>query len=229
MKMHLLLFCLLAMLSASAQTGNVGADANKTFNIRGEYGRPLASAAAEIKGSPLVSENWGRGYVKFWSGRILKDIPLRFNLFNSELYYQLDGEDFIFIEPVNEFSFPYEDNGISCLAFFRNGYPGTKPASKQIFYEVLLEGSRFQLLKHNYKVIRESYGYGREPIKVFEPGSEWYVYDSQSKLIHLIKNKKPLTASVPELAVLVNRLKGNETGKFKSEKELIDLVARLNQ
>jgi hypothetical protein len=229
MKKHLLFFCLFGVLYSSAQTAFTGGGAGKSMDIRDASGRPFTTTVTEIKGSALLSESWGIGYVKFANGRILTNVSLRFNLFNSELYYKLEGLEFVFIDPVREFSFSYEDNGISCFAFFRNGYPGATPASQQIFYEVLSEGSRFQLLKRNYKSVGESYGYQALPSKVFQSKWEWYLYDSQLKSTRLVKNKQPLIASVPELAVLVNRIAGNETGKFRSEKELVDLVTRLNQ
>jgi hypothetical protein len=229
MKKQLLFFCLLPGLWSPAQTALTGPGSGKPIDIRDAAGRPFTTTASEIKGNPLFTESWGTGYVKFTNGRILKDISLRFNLFNSELYYKLEGLEFVFIDPVSEFSFSYEDNGKSGFAFFRNGYPGAKPRSERIFYEVLSEGNRFHLLKRNYKTIHESYGYGAIPVKAFQSITEWYIYDSQSGAVSLVKNKQPLAISVPEMATLINRIPGNETGKFRSEKELVDLVARLNQ
>ncbi len=54
------------------------------------------------------------------------------------------------------------------------------------------------------------------------------VFDPQQGSLKLIKNKKPLTESAPELASMTAKLPGNEKGKFSSEKELIDLFIRLN-
>ncbi|MES2329089.1 MAG: hypothetical protein V4539_05760 [Bacteroidota bacterium] len=230
MKKHLLLFCLLPALYSSGQTAlaNGGSGVPGLIEIRDVSGRPFTATATEVKGSPLLSENWGTGYVKFANGRILKDVSLRFNLFNNELYYKLEDIEFVFVDPVTEFSFSYDEKGKSHFAFFRNGYPGTRPGSGTLYYEVLTDGKRYKLLKRNYKSISEAYEFNSIPSRIFRQNGELYIYDAQARALIPVKYKQSLSELVPELSGQLAQLQGNEKGRFKSEKELVELFTQLN-
>ncbi|MEO7529790.1 MAG: hypothetical protein ABIS69_00220, partial [Sediminibacterium sp.] len=182
----------------------------------------------EVNGSPLFSDNWGIGIVKFTNGKYMKDVPLRFSLYNSELYSKKGDIEVMLVNSVREFSFSYEDNGSIRSVSFRNGYPGTKAGADQVFYEILVDGPRFQVLKHSNKTIREVSDYTSAPHKEFRLASELFIFDNQAQTLTQVKNKQPLAESVPVLAQEIARTTGNPTGKFRSEKDLIELVAKVN-
>lgn len=222
MKKVLLFFCVYTLLY------NPGYTQISALDLRDMSGRPIAATNSEIKGSPFLNDKWGTGYVKLGNGRVIKDIFLRFNLFSNELNYKVDEVEFALTENASEFFFSYEEEGISHQVLFRNGYPGAKPATAKLFFEVMADGPRFQLLKRSYKSVSESYGYGSAPVKAYRQESEIFIYDAQLGSISLVKNKQPLGESVPELAKIIAALPGNENGKFKSEKELVNLFVKLN-
>lgn len=228
MKKHFLLPCILCSLLGSAQTTLNKANAS-FVEVYDAYGRPLTvKNRNEVKGSPMLSDNWGKGMIKFRNKKILENTLLRFNLFSNKLFCKVDDIEITIVDPVSEFSFSYEENDEPHSVVFRNGYPGNTTFAGEVFYEVLSEGSRFQLLKHSYKTVQDYYEYGTTPTKIFRYASELFIYDAKMQTLTLVKNKQPLTESVP---VLTAEFAGtaNPLGKFKSEKDLVNLMATLKQ
>ena len=229
MKSFLFFSFVLVTFISSAQSSFGGNNSNLT-EIYDVNGWPLSSKVKyEIKGSPMLTDNWCKGSVKFSNGRILKDALLSFNLFNNQLYYKLEDIQFSFIDQISEFTFLYEENGKEKNLLFRSGYPGNTPVAGRIFYEVIAEGPRFQLLKHSYKALRDYYEYSTALAKNFRLFSDMYIYDMQTKSLKYIKNKQLLAELMPGQAEEIARLSGEKYYKFRSEKDLGDLVARLNQ
>lgn len=217
MKKNLLFFCLCAAVYCSGQS-------SRAVYINDMTGRSVSTEITEIKGTPLLNEDWAKGEVKFANGTFAKDIPIRYNIFSGELHFQRDEVAYTFSEPVSQFSFSYKDRGKDHAMLFRNGYPGPKSA---MFYEVLAEGPRFQLLKRFIKTVVETQNYASAPSKSFKDATEIYVYDSKLWTINVIKNKQ-LAESTPEIAPLLATVPGNEKGKFKSEQELVDLFTKIH-
>lgn len=228
MKKQLLLAFLLYSVVATAQTSLNGASGS-IVEVYDAMGRPLtAKDRNAVTGSPMLNENWGTGTIKFHNGRTLQNASLRFNLFTNRLFYKVDELEFILVDPIDEFSFSYEENGKERSVLFRNGYPGTAPGGRELFYEVLSDGPRFQLLKRNYKTIQDFYDYSAAPAKTFRLASELFVFDAQLQTFTMIKIKQPLHESAPVLAAEIEKT-GSPVGKFHSEKDLVDAMAKLKQ
>ena len=182
----------------------------------------------DIQGTPMFNKDWGKGTVKFFNGRLLKDVSLQYDAFSNELYFKVDSMVFAFVNPVKEFALEYEEKGKILSALFRNGYPGNKPAAANIFYEVLQEGARFQLLKHTYKIIRDSYDYSAPLSKIYWPVYELYIFDKETMMLKSLLNKGSLAEVMPEYAEPIAQLTGSKHYKFRSEKELADILLKLD-
>ena len=219
-------FATIACSSQSSVNGN-NSSLSDTYDVAGW---PLsAKVRYQIKGSPMLSDNWGNGSVKFSNGRVLKNALLSFNLYSNQLYYKLDEIQFSFVDPINEFAFEYEESGKKRNAFFRNGYPGNSPAANRIFYEVLAEGPRFTLLKYTYKTLQDYYEYAAALTKIYKQVSEWYIYDKQVKSLKQVNNKQLLADLMPGQADEIAKLSGDKNYRFRSEKDLLDILSRLNR
>ena len=182
----------------------------------------------DIKGTPMFNKDWGKGAVKFFNGRLLRDVSLQFDAFSNELYFKVDSIVFAFVNPVKEFVLEYEEKGKMLSALFRNGYPGNKTAAAAVFYEVLQEGTRFQLLKHNSKIIKDSYEYSAPLGKVYWPVYELYIFDTETSTLKSLSNKGSLAELMPEYAETLAQLTGSKHYKFRSEKELADILLKLD-
>lgn len=181
----------------------------------------------DIKGTPMFNKDWGKGTVKFFNGRLLKDVSLQFDAFSNELYFKVDSIVFAFVNPVKEFALVYEEKGKKLSALFRNGYPGNKPAAAGIFYEVLQEGARFQLLKHTSKIIKDSYEYSAPLGKIYWPVYELYIFDTETRILKSLSSKGSLAELMPAYAETIAQLTGSKRYKFRSEKELADILGKL--
>jgi hypothetical protein len=232
MKKLLFFLCLLQGLSAIAQQAVLN---NTSVGYVGEVydlsGHPLIGKGYyDVKGTPLFTDNWGTGIIKFSNGNYMKDAPLRFSLYNNQLYSRKGDIEVALVDRVKEFSFVYEENNESHEVLFRNGYPESKPGvGEEQFYQVLVDGPRYQLLKRSYKTIQEVFDYTSAPAKAFNTWTELYIFDAHSRIFTQIKNKQPLADAMPGLAKEMARLSDNQRGKFKSEKDLTELVSKLNR
>ncbi len=196
--------------------------------IYDKEGRPLTSSGKnKIKGSPHLSDEWGRGSVKFLNGRTLPDATLQYNIHTNQLHYRIDSIEFIIIDPIAEFSLDYVLNGQSHTGLFRCGYPSQGPLPENTFYEVLAEGPRFHLLKRNYKSVQDFFDYSAAPAKIYRYTSEMFLWDVRTRHLLAIKNRASLPALMPEQAEAIERLSGSKNFKFQSEKELAALVRKL--
>lgn len=225
-----IVFFLLLLPCISGFTQNAGIDgvANLT-QLYDSAGRSLlGKKSIKTIGSPMLNDNWGTGEVKFVNGRILKNASLRYNLVTGKLHYKIEDLEITFLDPVAEFSYHYiNEEGNESKVVFRNGYPGPEPGAALVYYQVLAESKRFQLLKTMHKKLDDHYEYSGPVSKIYLLSSELYLYDRQAQQLVNIKNKQSLIHSIPQLEEEVTRKYGNSNGKFRSEQELIDLIARL--
>jgi hypothetical protein len=225
--LKLLLFCcLFTVISGQAQL--LDTRTSEILDISAIKGTSFSGKrSAEISGSPLLSENWGKGTVKFSNGRLFRDVSLQFNLYTNQLHYQLEGMVFAFLDPIKEFVFTYEETGENRTVLFRNGYPSQGVSNEWTFYEVLMQGSRFQLLKHNYKTVRDFKDYSSTTARSYHFVSELFIYDKQTKSLKSIKPNTILATVLPDQADAIATISSNKNYKFHSEKELSELLAKL--
>lgn len=228
---NVLFFLLLSLyINGFAQNAGIDGVTNLT-QLYDSAGRSLlGKKSIKMIGSPMLNDNWGTGEVKFVNGRILRNASLRYNLVTGKLHYKIDELEITLLDPVSEFSYSYiDEDGNQNKVLFRNGYPGAEPGARSVYYQVLAESARFQLLKNMYKKLDDHYEYNGPVSKIYLQSSELYLYDNQLQRLVNIRNKQSLIHSVPQLEDEVNRKYGNANGKFRSEQELIDLIARLNK
>jgi hypothetical protein len=228
--MKKIVFFLLLLPCISGLTQNAGIDgvANLT-QLYDSAGRSLlGKKSIKTIGSPMLNDNWGTGEVKFVNGRVLKNASLRYNLVTGKLHYKVEDLEITFLDPVAEFSYHYiNEEGNESKVVFRNGYPGSEPGAGLVYFQVLAESKRFQLLKSIHKKLDDHYEYNGPVSRIYLLSSELYLYDREAESLVNIKNKQSLIHSIPQLEEEVIRKYGNSNNKFRSEQELIDLIARL--
>ena len=137
----------------------------EAYNIRG---KPFNnSEATNIEGSPLLNPSWGLGTVYFKDGSVAQNVELRFNLEKNELYFNREGEMYVFNDPVSSFRMNYSVSAAKKEVHFRSGYPVNGRLSKETFYEVEEDGGKFQLINYRFIYLADSYQYGGTAKKVF--------------------------------------------------------------
>ena len=236
MKRYLKLFLLLILpffgsLQVTGQSITSQVSTNfmvEAYNIRG---RPIVNKDNNnVEGSPLLSDEWSKGTVYFRDGGIAKDIDIKFNLEKNELYFNRSGELFLFNDPVLSFRILLQVEGTTNELLFRSGYPVNGRFSKETLYEVIADGSKFQLVNFRFSYPSDIYVYGSTGSKKkFTPSEEIYVYDvAFGKMTKVKRNESSISDALPDLRAKINQLTTANRLKLKSNDDLKKLFDLLN-
>jgi hypothetical protein len=229
MRLFLLLFLLvtgIVCLSQSVQN-NFSSDGrvNTVLNFNGNIINTIKPD--NITGTPLLSETWDTGYVKFAGNRIAHHIPLQFNLATNTLYFQKDQNRYQFTDRVIEFAFIAHLNGEHRQFLFRSNYPSNGSYNDLVFYEVAAENKAVQFLKYCTKKIWENYVYNAPAEKEYHYREELFLYTIQTKTFHPISNKKSVLAALPQYKDQIEALCDKNKWTLKDAGQIAELVKQL--
>lgn len=200
----------------------------EAYNIRG---RPIVSKnPSDVEGSPLLSDDWSKGTVYFKDGGVAGKVDLKFNLEKNELYFNRNGELFLFNDPVSGFRMDVTNDGQSKEYLFRSGYPVHGRFSKETLYEVIADGSKFQLVNYKFSYPSDIYVYGSTGSKKkYTPAEEIYVFDvAYGKMTKVKRNESAIAEALPDLKVKINQICTANKLKLKTNDDLIKLFELLN-
>lgn len=200
----------------------------EAYNIRG---RPFTNPdASNIEGTPLLNQDWGKGTVYFKDGAVAQNIDLKFNLEKNELYFNRDGEMFVFNDPILSFRMIYSSSTGKKEVHFRSGYPVNGRLLKETFYEVLEDGAKFQFVAYRFTYLADSYRYGGQSKKVFTENEELYIYDvAFGKISKIKKSESSLAEALPDLKDKVSTIIRDQKLKLKSNDDIKKIIAELNK
>jgi hypothetical protein len=122
--------------------------------ITGKYYFDIKST--DIKGSPYLYDEWRPSLITYANGLQLKNVPLKFDLYNHKPLFLRNDSIFEFVQDVWAFVI-YNPGGDSVI--FRNGFPAEGNISPATYLEVMEEG-KLVLLRHQVKGKTETKGYG---------------------------------------------------------------------
>ena len=214
-----------------AQNATTGVSTNvyvEAYNIRG---RPFVNPdASNIEGSPLLNLDWGKGTVYFNDGTVSQNVDLKFNLEKNELYFNRDGEMFLFNDPVMSFRMSYSSSAGKKEVHFRSGYPLNGRLLKETFYQVLEDGAKFQLLAYRSSYLADSYQYGGQAKQVFKENEELYVFDvAFGKMIKIKRTEASLVEALPDLKYKITVVIQNNRLKLKTNEDFAKIFTELNK
>lgn len=216
--------------AAQSITGSVSTNVYmEAYNIRG---RAFENKNAVLyEGTPLLNDSWGKGSVIFKDGKIVKELELKFNLEKNELYFNREGEMFLFNDPIASFQISYGTGNRNILSNFKSGYPVHGRLGEQIFYEIIFEGPRFHMLSFRYAYLGDANRYGGGGVKqAFVYGEELYVYDVSANSMHRVKRQETsFKEALPKLQDQITKVCSENKLKLKNNEELVKLFTILNQ
>ncbi len=200
----------------------------EAYNIRG---KPFTNPdASNIEGSPLLNQDWGKGTVYFKDGAVAQNIDLKFNLEKNELYFNRDGEMFVFNDPILSFRMTYTSSSGKREVHFRSGYPVNGRLLKETFYEVLEDGAKFQFVAYRFTYLADSYRYGGQSKKVFTENEELYIYDvAFGKFSKVKRSESSLVEALPDLKDKITSIIRDQKLKLKSNDDIKKIIAELNK
>ena len=192
-------------------------------------------AQADTKGSPLFLEQWVNGTVNLKNGSKFNDSALNYSLYEDKLYFKRDNQFFIVAGIINDFylASAAEDNKAQNLYHFVSGYPASAATNENTFFQLLCDGSRYQLLKWQHKKIREVYNYGGINESEYVNQEAYYVFQkSTHKLYSIAANKAnalQIKNTLPIDESIWKAYLENHAANSKGEQALIDFVRYLNK
>jgi hypothetical protein len=186
-------------------------------------GKPFTSKSLEnIEGSPMFSTDWNLANITFSNGKIVKNIPVQFNLEDNQLYFKKGDTILLFADPVASFQFAYTNDNAKKLAYFRNGYPSIQKNTGDTYYQVLADGP-MQLLKYSYKSIAQRSDYNQVKYE-YQLWQNLFAYNASTHVIIKIKDKSSLTNAFPVYAKAINDFAVQKNSKLKSTQSMIMLM-----
>jgi len=200
----------------------------EAYTIRG---RPFVNPdASNIEGSPLLNLDWGKGTVYFKDGTVAQNVELKFNLEKNELYFNRDGEIFLFNDPVMSFRMSYSSSAGKKEVHYRSVYPSNGRLNKETFYEVLEDGAKFQFLVYRSTYLADSYQYGGQAKKAFKEIEELYVFDvAFGKMIKIKRTEASLVEALPDLKDKISSAIRNNRLKLKTNEDFARIFTELNK
>ena len=224
------LMCFLAV-NATGQSISSSISTNffvEAYNIRG---RPFTNPdASNIEGTPLLNQEWGKGTVYFKDGAVAQNLDLKFNLEKNELYFNREGEMFLFNDPIMSFRMKYSSGSGSREVHFRSGYPVNGRLLKETFYEVLEDGAKFHFVAYRFTYLADSYRYGGQSKKVFTENEELYIYDvAFGKMLKIKRSESSLVEVLPDYKDKITSVISYNKLKLKSNDDVKKIIAELNK
>jgi hypothetical protein len=224
------LMCFLAV-NATGQSISSSISTNffvEAYNIRG---RPFTNPdASNIEGTPLLNQDWGKGTVYFKDGAVAQNLDLKFNLEKNELYFNREGEMFLFNDPIMSFRMKYSSGSGSREVHFRSGYPVNGRLLKETFYEVLEDGAKFHFVAYRFTYLADSYRYGGQSKKVFTENEELYIYDvAFGKMLKIKRSESSLVEVLPDYKDKITSVISYNKLKLKSNDDVKKIIAELNK
>lgn len=234
--MKSILVCIAALLclhTVSAQNSLVHGDGvtvlSPSFFL--EYLRDEKSADlvkpdvyAGIEGSPYLSADWTYARIKLADNRIYDSVLLKLNLFENKIHFT-DGkghEKMVAIQ-VKEIEIRDASSKLN-KAVFVSGYG----EDKNMFFQVLTDGNKAELLKKMNVIIREMKVFNAPVQKSFELQERLYIYSSiTGTLYQENKNCSSLMSAFGNDSKVTSFISSNDS-KCNKEKDLSKLVEYYN-
>lgn len=192
-------------------------------------GRPmLARQYQDVEGSPFLIDDWSKGTVKLNNGSTFKDLELKYNLENDDVYFKnSNGEPLAFADPVKEFTLSYISDNQPQSKHYVSGYQSTDNTAANMFYEVLATGT-VQLLKRTNKYVITSKQYNSATVnKTFGQNTKYYLV-LNGKATPVKNDKKALLEQLKDKQdQLTAYLKSNKVD-FKKDADLSKFITYYN-
>jgi len=234
MRKHLLLgiVTVLAFMEASSQRMSVptvrtgsGAYLPANYYAPNQVGNTVNPV--DIQGQFTRGE-WTKGDVKFKNGQEMKNQLLLFDVHSNKLYFQQNGTTMEFVYPVYEFQIGLLVGPDTAKVHYRCSYPAVNNNTDETFYEIVVDGSKMQLLWCRAKNVNMYKDTDQPEQRRNTEKEQWYVYLPEGKMVKVKKDKNEVLKALPEYADQINQIVKEKSLRLKETEDFIALFASLN-
>jgi len=111
---------------------------------------------AEVGGSPFMTSEYQMATIEIADKRLIKNIPVKFNIFNNAMMILKDGQD-MKLELFETITYTITGNdGSPRIITFKQGYPEIDNHSDKAVYQILSMGPKLHLLKFMTQEIEDA-------------------------------------------------------------------------
>lgn len=182
-------------------------------------------ALQEVGGSPFLSADYVKGNIEISDKRLVKDIPVKFNLFNNAIMIQKDGKDM----KLELFETVTYTDGASHTIVLKQGYPEIDNHTDRSVYQVLSMGPKVHLLKFYNQKIEDAATLGDYSRREIVTTHQLYVYIPGGAIKKIKANKQSVADALPGLSSKIEELVAAHKLNLKNEAALAELVEALNK
>lgn len=206
---------------------------NITFKVNEylEENRKYIASGTKPEGSFFLSDNWNKGYIKLYDGRVAGDLQIRFNAYSQKIHFFKDSTELVLSIAVPEFGYTLTTTEAGLKAMiFRNGYPAVDQQDTSSYYEVLVDG-KISLLRFHHKSVREIIQINGLVTYSIEDRGGMYLYKRDENRIFLFKKKKEYLAGFFSGDNFSNfeKIYNSSASALKTESGCIEFVRQLNR
>ena len=201
----------------------------ESFDAEGKPFSRTNSARSKPQGSPMLNPDWGSGIVYFRSGKQTKPMEVQFNLQRNQLTFREGNKVMSFSDPVSAFRIIYVFQDSLHSQMFRSGYPADHGRQDDFFYQVWVDGERYQLLSDRSMQAIDAYTYlGGEKME-YRHTEVFYLFDvRKNAFIEIRLGKKKWLPGAAELQNEVAAIAAREKLSVDKPGDWPALVTALN-
>ncbi len=197
--------------NAVMNTGGAG------FPISGIYPTTNKQLIELVSGSPFFNTNWTKSKIVTESGKVYQDVPVKINLYESNIHYQdKGGAELVMDTPISEVLMDSDKAGQKVHFINGNILPNVKKGWYQLLVNdtiTLIKGFRKTLETHTSYGSAKDYSIATiESYYVFYNGKEYDVKKASDLIDVLPIKKKEIEAQI------------KKTGKLSREEQLKEIV-----
>jgi hypothetical protein len=202
---------------------NIVRDEYQAFNIGLPDGTLIKRTTFNEEGSTTLPANNCITTLKTKNGRVYNHVNGRIDLLTNHYIFTVNGQDLMFVLPVQQINFDSCYDSILSGAIFKNGYPSINKQDSGTLYQVLSEG-KGSLLKYYAIQWHDDKPFNtNNTTRIYKTIEHYYLYMDR-QMFRLEKNKKNLAKllAIPEDYISKQNL------NLKKEEDAIKLVRFYN-
>jgi hypothetical protein len=215
---------------AQSTTSPDQATTNNEVTIAELQLKPLRLPALnEIGGSPFLHTEFLTGTVNIEAGKIVTNVPVKFNIFSNVIMVQRDGDEM----KLETFDLVSYDNtgtdGTTRHYMFKQGYPEVDKRPATAIYQVLSYGPKLHLIKYLSQKIEDVQTLGDYGRRELATTQQYYTYVPGGEIKKIKLGKQAIIDALPTMSAKIEEIIKSESLGLKSESDLAALVDALNK
>lgn len=182
-------------------------------------------ALQEVNGSPFMTSDYQAATIEISDKRLVKNVPVKFNLYNNAVMVQKDGQD-MKLELFETVTFNDASNHQVIL---KQGYPEIDNHNDKSVYQVLSIGPKVHLLKFYSQKVEDAATLGDYSRREIVTTQQLYIYTPGGEIKKIKASKQSLVDALPALSARIDEVVNSNKLNLKSEAGITELVEALNK